>query len=367
MPRNKISKAIHEAISKGVFPGAVLLCAENHEIIFHESYGMADISEKKRMQKDSIFDLASLTKPLATTLAMSKLIETQKISSDQTIGSILKEFKHSDKNDITIDMLLRHTSGLPAYREYFRQIVKVTSDSREYLKKKLLVQESLENKMGECQVYSDLGFMILSWIIETVTGQKLDQFVSDQIYSPLGINDLSFFDINSYNNKKKEWGERIVATQKCPWRKKMLIGEVDDDNAWAVGGVDGHAGLFGDAVSVYMVCCEILNAIQGNQTKVLDTNILKAFVQRKKQQDMVAGFDTPSKEKSSSGAYFSSSSIGHLGFTGTSFWIDPKISFIVIFLTNRVHPSRINEGIKEIRPLIHDLVYSELIQRSQNI
>lgn len=360
MEKDKISSLMEQAISKGVFPGAVLLCAVNQKIVFHEAYGMADLFKKIKMRKDSIFDLASLTKPLATALAVSKLIERNQVFLDQKIGSILEEFKTSDKADITIDMLLRHTSGFPAHREYFKKIIKTNKPPRQHLRD-LLVHEPLENKINTCQVYSDLGFMVLAWIIETISRQRLDRFVSEQIYDPLEIDDLFFISLNQQNEKLKKCRQKIVATQQCPWRKKLLAGEVDDDNAWAAGGIEGHAGLFGDAGSIYKLCCEILNAVQGKKTVVLVPDIIQSFVSRKNKHDRVAGFDTPSKEQSSSGRYFSASSMGHLGFTGTSFWIDPETSVIIIFLTNRVHPLRSNEGIKNFRPQLHDLIHAELI------
>jgi len=360
MQKDRISEKIEDAIFKGTFPGAVLLCAKNKEILFHESYGMANIFEKIEMRKDSIFDLASLTKPLATTMALSKLMEKKQIFPDQSIGSILEEFKTSDKAGITIDMLMRHTSGLPSHREYFKKLIKTDQNPKQFLRN-LLVKEPLVNPLNKHQVYSDPGFMILSWIVEEISNQRLDVFVFEQIYSLLKINNLFFMGTKSENEKLHKYQEKIAATQKCPWRKKVLVGEVDDDNAWAAGGIDGHAGLFGDAGSIHTLCCEILNAMQNQPTKVLDHDIIKAFIQKKNQNDMVAGFDTPSKKKSSSGRYFSRSSIGHLGFTGTSFWIDPETSLIVVFLTNRVHPLRSNEGIKEFRPQIHDLIHTELL------
>ena len=360
MDKHIISNSIEQAIMDGIFPGAVLLCSLNEKIIFHESFGMADVFEKRQMGKDYIFDLASLTKPLATTLALSKLIENNQIFLNQRIESIIGEFKDTDKADITVDMLLRHTSGFPAYREYYKETVKSSGNPRQYLRR-LLVNEPLENTPGERQIYSDLGFMVLSWIIEKTTCQRLDHFVSKQIYLPLGINDLFFIDLDSKDKIFKKYQQKIVATQQCPWREKTLVGEVDDDNTWAVGGVEGHAGLFGNADSIYKLCCEILNALQGKPTKVLSHNIIKTFVQKQKSDDMVAGFDTPSQTNSSSGTCFSQSSIGHLGFTGTSFWMDPETSLIIILLTNRVHPLRSNEGIKKFRGQIHDLICSQIM------
>ena len=360
MDRQIISNSIEQAIIEGIFPGAVLLCAKNEKIIFHESFGMADVFEKRQMGKDYIFDLASLTKPLATALALSKLIENKQVFLNQKIESIIGEFKDTDKADITIDMLLRHTSGFPAYREYFKKIVKHKGNPRQYLRR-LLVNEPLENRPGECQVYSDLGFMVLSWIIEKITCQRLDHFVSKHIYLPLGINDLIFIDLDSKDKIFEKYQQKIVAAQQCSWREKILVGEVDDDNAWAVGGVEGHAGLFGNANSIHKLCCEILNALQDKPTKVLSHDIIKTFVQKQKSYDMVAGFDTPSQTHSSSGTFFSQSSIGHLGFTGTSFWMDPETSLIIILLTNRVHPLRSNEGIKKFRGQIHDLICSQIM------
>lgn len=357
---DRIRQEVEAAISKGVFPGAVLLCALDHHIIFHEAFGMADLFENRKMQKHSIFDLASLTKPLATTLAVSKLIEKGKLFPDQKIGTILAEFQNSDKSHITIDMLLRHTSGFPAHRHYYLDILHSGEEPRQCLRQ-LLINEPLENKAGEKEVYSDLGFMVLAWIIERVSGQRLDQFVFREIYAPLGISRLFFMELNRENEKFKFYQGQFAATQQCSWRKKVLRGEVDDDNAYAIGGIDGHAGLFGDALSVYGLCSEILKVLQNKPSAVLMPDIIKNFVKKDKGFERVAGFDTPSKKGSSSGRFFSESSIGHLGFTGTSFWIDPENGLIIVLLTNRVHPSRSGEGIKKFRPRIHDLIRVELM------
>lgn len=365
MDQEKIRHEFEAAISKGIFPGAVFLCALNHTIIFHEAFGTADLFENRKMQKDSIFDLASLTKPLATTLAVSKLMEKGKLSLDQKIGDILVEFQNTDKSDITIDMLLRHTSGYPAHRNYYLEILQCGQGSRQCLRN-LLLKEDLENEIGEKEVYSDLGFMLLAWIIERVGHQRLDQFVIEEIYAPLGIEHLFFIERNSENEKIKPYQGQFVATQKCFWRKKVLLGEADDDNAYAVGGIEGHAGLFGDALSVYSLCSEILKSLQNKSPTVLKADIIKNFVKKDIRFERVAGFDTPSKQGSASGRFFSEFSIGHLGFTGTSFWIDPLTGLIIVLLTNRVHPSRSNEEIKKFRPMIHDLIQIELMENNSH-
>ncbi len=355
-----ISKTINKAIGQGVFPGAVLLCGLNDQIVFHNAFGMADLYAGKQMTTQSIFDLASLTKPLATTLAISDLIKKKHLNLDQTIGSIIDEFNGTDKRNISIDMLLRHASGLPAYKEFYKAILPQDDESKIRLRT-LLLKEPLENKMNRVQLYSDLGFMILGWVIETISKKRLNDYVIDNIYGPLKLDAMFFNNLLNTEVLNQIKKRPYVATQKCPWRDKVLVGEVDDDNAWVTGGIDGHAGLFGDAISVYRLCKEILDALLDKHPVVLSHEVIKTLVEKKYNFEMVAGFDTPAKKKSSAGIGFSQSSIGHLGFTGTSFWIDPETSLIVVFLTNRVHPMRDNEGIKMFRPKLHDLITSELV------
>ncbi len=341
-----------------VFPGAVLLCARGDEILFHEAYGVTNIANQLQMQTNAIFDLASLTKPLATALATAKLVKAGRLSLDTVLGDVLPGVLQTPKAKISIDMLLRHTSGLPAHREFFTAMI--TSMSKEQarekssprqLLRKLILAESLAAKPGHEQVYSDLGYMFLSWVIETISGQRLDRFVREQIYEPLGIRDLFFIELKGESIQN----DRIVSTQICSWRRKTLTGEVDDDNAWAAGGIEGHAGLFGDALSIHTLCCEILSSVCHRNPLVLDPKVFCSFLRREQGRDMVAGFDTPSKLNSSAGHFFSQASLGHLGFTGTSFWLDPNSGLIVILLTNRVHPSRANHKIKKFRPRLHDL------------
>ncbi len=260
------------------------------------------------------------------------------------------------KAGITMDMLLRHTSGLPAHREYFKIVGKKKLGARRRLRE-LILAEPLEAEPGHIQVYSDLGYMVLAWVVEILSGQRLDAFVLDHIYTPLGLPGLFFMDLS---HPKNDNISGLVSTQDCPWRQALLTGEVEDENAWAVGGIDGHAGLFGDALSVYQLCCEIMGSVHGRGTKVLDPAVIQTFVQKEPGRDRVAGFDTPADQESSAGRYFSNASLGHLGFTGTSFWMDPESGQIVVLLTNRVHPSRENLKLKEFRPWIHDLISVEL-------
>jgi len=358
MKNHDISHMMNKGIAGSVFPGAVLLCARGSEILFHEAYGVANLMDLRPIQKNDIFDLASLTKPLATAIAVSLLVKSGNISLDTLLGDILPDLKKTSKSVVSIDMLLRHTSGLPAHREFFKTIIRKQGreniSSRQLLRK-LILSEPLDAEPGFKQVYSDLGYILLSWVIEIVSRQRLDEFVRENIYEPLGIRDLFFIDLNGELIQKN----RLVSTQTCPWRRKTLTGEVEDDNAWAAGGIEGHAGLFGSATAIHSLCCEILSALCHGTPLILDPDLFTSFVTKEEGRDMVAGFDTPSKDKSSAGHFFSPSSVGHLGFTGTSFWIDPTSGLIVILLTNRVHPSRANQKIRSFRPRLHDLISME--------
>lgn len=351
-----IEKMMAGGVADAVFPGAVLLCARGKKVLFHGAYGVADLADQRPMQTNAIFDLASLTKPLATALAVSQLVKAGRVSLDTLLGEVIPAVLKTPKADISIDMLLRHTSGLPAHREFFLSMVKENQVQRQVLRN-LIVQEPLEAQPGYQEVYSDLGYMFLSWVVETISGQRLDRFVQGKIYAPLGIRDLFFVNLNKgpLETKSVET-DRLVSTQTCPWRKKTLTGEVEDDNAWAAGGIEGHAGLFGDAAAIHTLCGEILAAACQGSPLVLDPGVLATFVRKDRGRDYVAGFDTPSKLNSSAGRFFAAGSLGHLGFTGTSFWINPQSGLIVILLTNRVHPSRANQKIKIFRPQLHDVV-----------
>ena len=358
----QVDSLMRYAISDKVFPGAVLLVARDDLIVFFEAYGYADIFSGRKMTIDTIFDLASLTKPLATTLALMRLIQERKLSLEQTLESILTCFQKTDKEQIKIKSLLCHNSGLPAYREYYYQLSKLPPDARRKALESLLVKESMSHSIEKRVLYSDLGFMILGWVVETVAGKRLDHYVSDEIYKPLGIDSdrgLFFVDLNS-----KPITGRFAATEICLWRNILLEGVVHDENAYMMGGIAGHAGLFGSAGSLHILLSSLLSDFYGSPSiNLFGKDLLHTFFKRQEGTDKALGFETPSLANSSCGDYFSKRSIGHLGFTGTSFWMDIERNIIVILLTNRVHPSRKNDKIRFFRPKAHNAVMDCLLNR----
>jgi len=356
----KVRRLMKQAVQDNVFPGGVLLVSKNDLIIFFEAFGYADIFSKRPVKRDTIFDLASLTKPLATTLAVIKLVQQSRLDIDQHLESVLPQFRNTEKGGIKIRHLLGHNSGLPDHRPYYEQLHKLAPDIRKAALRGFLVKESLIYPIGEKVLYSDLGFMILGWIVEAVSGKHLDHFMDEKIYRPLGLENLFFVETHPFK-KESVFGRasplEFAATEFCPWRNVLLNGAVHDDNAYTVGGIEGHAGLFGAASDVCVLLSELLATFHGYfSTCIFQRNILKEFFKRQEGTDRALGFDTPSLHDSSSGSYFSKRSVGHLGFTGTSFWMDLDLSVIVILLTNRVHPSRDNIKIKAFRPKLHDAI-----------
>jgi len=356
MSMQNVDSLMMQAVANEIFPGGVLLVSKEAETVFFNAYGVTHLVSRVPVVPETIFDLASLTKPLATTLAVMRLVQHHQIKLEQHLGQLLPEFEHTDKARVKLAHLLYHNSGLPDYRPYYEALKGVATDSCRKALRKHLVQEPRINPIGETVLYSDLGFMILAWVVEHVAQRRLDHFVVDEIYQPLGINHLFFITHNIEDNRGT-----FAATENCPWRQKIIEGQVHDENAYAVGGIEGHAGLFGTADDINRLLIELLFTYHGRtSTGLFQQNLLHQFFKRLPGTDKALGFDTPSLTGSSCGRGFSQNSIGHLGFTGTSFWMDLERSVIVILLTNRVHPTRDNEQIKKFRPELHDAVMNAI-------
>ena len=355
----QVDTLMRQGLSDKVFPGAVLLISREDSILFIKAYGYANIFTKCPMTEDTIFDLASLTKPLATTLAIMNLVQANKLDLEQSLGPVLPKFKKTEKEQIKIKHLLSHTSGLPDYRPYYKKLAKLSMGSRKDALMDLIAREPLIYQTGEKELYSDLGFMILRQVVEHISGKQLGRFVEETVYKPLAPDagrGLFFADTDS----KLQPG-KYAATEFCPWRNTLLEGVVHDENAYVMGGVDGHAGLFGTAGCIYSLLSALLSVYYGFfSTAVFEKDLLKIFFKRQDNTEKTLGFDTPSLHNASCGDFFSKKSVGHLGFTGTSFWMDLERSVIIILLTNRIHPSRDNTKIKAFRPKIHNAIMKSL-------
>jgi len=351
----KVNNLFITSLNNSVFPGAAIAFSKwenNSYNRFMEYYGFAQCEPSKiKLTKDHFFDLASLTKPLATVPVLLALFEKKILKPETRLDEIFSVCPE-EKRKITIKQLMSHSAGFVPHREYFNELIQIPVKNRKKFLLKIILQEKLPSKTRDNHCYSDLGFMLLGLIIEKITGKEIDELTRLMIYKPLGLQNNLFFPALY----KKE-GYTYVSTEKCLWGETMLSGVVHDDNCRAIGGQAGHAGLFGSLKGVVGLCEQLLDQWQDRSRHPAYSNkLLRDTLTRVGESTWTMGFDMVSEEGSSSGTYFSKESVGHLGFTGTSFWIDPEKDCIAVLLTNRVHPSRDNWKIKKFRPILHNLL-----------
>ncbi|MBI3606549.1 MAG: beta-lactamase family protein, partial [Nitrospirae bacterium] len=337
-----------------MFPGAVLLVEARGEIVLFEAYGHAAlVPTPDPMTRDTVFDVASLTKPLITATLMLLLVAEGRITLDEPISAALPSWNSGAKAGVTVRHLLTHTSGLPAWRPFFQQLDPATVATAEGRARLInaVEREPLENRPGAVSRYSDLGFILLGSLIERDANQSLDRVADERIIRPLGLHSTGYLPVGDRASEAHLHGRRIAATESCSWRGRILRGEVHDENAYAMGGVSGHAGLFADARDVH----RLVRAWRASRTEGMPFGpapLAKEFLTRQQRVGdggWALGW-TVRTEPSTAGRYFSPRSFGHLGFTGTSIWVDPEVGLTVILLTNRVHPSRANEALASFRP-----------------
>ncbi len=346
------------------------------EVVYHRAFGLAArIPEPDPASLQTIYDLASLTKPLATTGALLCLVQDGTLNLEQRVDRLLGELDGCPVGASTVFHLLTHSSGLPAWRPFYRRIAAQNDDQPGFLGSREARQavlcdigrEALICPVGVRSLYSDLGFILLGLIVERVSGRSLNAFCRERVYTSDEANPLDFIPTGSDAGGDTGAGTcdrgRFAATEEDPWRGRVLRGEVHDENAFAMGGVAGHAGLFGNAGSALAVSRLWLEGSLGRGTVWLP-ELVRRFTTRQDRtpgSSWALGWDTPSSP-SSAGSRFSRLSFGHLGFTGTSLWVDPMRELEVVLLSNRVHPTRANTKIQEFRPVIHDLIYEEFIR-----
>ncbi len=355
------------------FPGAVLLVGQGGEIVFHEAFGCRSVvPDPTEMKKDMVFDVASLTKVLITTSLMMQLVQEELINLDWRVSRVVQTFGTHGKESMTIRHLLTHMSGYAGTHPYYKYIAKadnagragvMTSKSAAEMVYNEIFRSKLENMPGKVTRYSDIGFMLLGHCIETVAGQSLDKLALKHVIKPLGLESTGYIDLSNLRRRGLEPVlDSIVPTARCPWRGRLLCGEVHDDNAWAMGGIAAHAGIFTTAQDLHKFAAELIACYHGTGS-FIERDVVRKFwtiAGDDPESSWALGWDTPSKSGSSSGHHFSKGSVGHLAFSGCSIWIDPERELDVILLTNRIHPTPENNAIRDFRPVIHDLVMHAL-------
>jgi CubicO group peptidase (beta-lactamase class C family) len=351
-----LSDIMEAGIRGGIFPGGVLQVCAGGKTVHRSSHGVTSvIPPGKPVIEDTCFDLASLTKVLAATSLILDLIHKGRLKLADRAGDFIPGYRGRGRSKITIAHLLEHSSGLPDWRAYYEEVAAAHGGA--WLKtprglravREMVAAQAPETPPGKRALYSDLGFILLDWIVEIAAGKPTDVLFRQGISKPLGLKSLFYVDLKRRSGKIER---EFAATERCPWRGRTLVGEVHDDNAFAMGGVSGHAGLFGDSGSVARVAAAWLDSFRG-RASIFPPELTRRFWRRSEVpgSTRTLGFDTPA-----AGGRMGPRAVGHTGFTGTSLWIDPDRELVVVLLTNRVHPSRENEGIKEFRTKVHNLV-----------
>lgn len=342
------NRVLLDAVKTGAFTAAVVEVGSFESCLWRRAFGsLSREPDALAATPETIFDLASLTKVLATTTLAMTAVDEGRVELDTPISRWLVDWRGADRESVTIRDLLAHSSGLTSHLPYF-----LDHRGRSEFEHSICTMP-LEYSPRSQSVYSDLGFILLGFILEAsdVNGLALDEQFN-VLVERRKWGELCY-------RPPASWNARTAPTEIDPWRGRLLVGEVHDGNAWALGGVAGHSGLFGTAIAVGAFARDVLRAYGGTNA-LSQPATFKTFTSR----TLVAGtsralgWDTM-VPTSSCGKRMSATSIGHTGFTGTSLWIDPCAEIYVLLLTNRVYPSRLNDAILEVRPALHDAVMAE--------
>ena len=380
-----VAAMLAKGCEDGVFPGAVLSIARNGQLLFRKAVGQkwsSTFPEAAQaagpMTIETVFDIASLTEVVVTTTLLMKLISENKLALSDRLSRYVHGFGVLGKSPITVGQLLSHTSGLVAWHPFFEDLLKVnagtrmgilTSRSARDFIVTAINRSELKQQPGTKQLYSDLGFIMLGYLAEVLTGISLDKAAYKGIFQPLGLKSTSFIDLSMIKRRGIHPITDVIApTEECPWRKRMLCGEVHDDNAWAMGGVAGHSGLFSTANDLQRFLTELLFSAQG-RSEFLPADIVKLFWSYRPsglEGSWRLGWDSPGEENGMNSSGLSPHAVGMCGFTGCSGWIDPIHGLTIVLMTNRVHPSRSNKKIRAFRSDLHRAILHATVGSEPN-
>lgn len=337
-----IDRIVSEGILAGGYPGAAVIIGRQGAAVWRKGFGTLGWGfESRAVTADStIYDLASLTKVVATTTAAMILYDEGRLPLDSKVADYLPGFVGKWKDDVTIRHLLTHRSGLPAGRELWR--VARTPDEN----KRAVIETKLRFRPGRSYIYSDLGADVLGWVVESIAGMPLDVFVRQRVFEPLGMTDTFFLPPDSVR-------DRVAPTDRSARRGAAVGVQVHDENAYVLGGVAGHAGLFGTADDLAVFAQMLLNGGSYGETRIVSEETVQLFTQRAA-GSRALGWEM-AEGRHGAGEYLSPTAYGHIGYTGTSMWIDPQRDMFVILLTNRVHAARVKRPATVISDIRADL------------
>ena len=356
-------QTLKSGIIDGVSPGFVagFWSAREPDFVAAAAFGNRRlIPSIQAMTLDTVFDIASLSKVMATAALAGVLVDRGWLRWDLPVQAVLPEYSYPD---IRVSHLLSHTAGLVWWHPFWESLkesfhpeplYRVSVEERQKRMQDLVFKVPPECAPGEKAVYSDLSFLVLGFLLERIVGMPLNEAVAKWVWEPLGMSGAFYRKV--VESPEKAVMENCAATEQCPWRGGVLQGQVHDDNCWAMGGYGGHAGAFA-------TLRDVLCFAKGTLSGFFSPTTLRALWTRVPNPpgcERTLGWDTPSGERPAVGSLFSSKTVGHLGFTGTSLWIDPEAELAVCLLSNRVHPSRENIKIRTFRPDFHEALRLDL-------
>jgi CubicO group peptidase (beta-lactamase class C family) len=348
--RDSIQGVLERAMTDGAFPGAFAVVGRSDSVLVRIGVGTLDRGPSPLPDENTIWDLASLTKVVALTSAVMQLAEQRAVDLDAPVGRYLREWTGPEKGRVTIRHLLTHTSGLPAWRPLYKEAT--TPDAA----RALAVATPLDTLPNVRMVYSDLGAIVLGQVVERVSGEPLDAYVARHVFGPLRMTDTQY-------RPSPGLLPRIAPTEFDSWRQRHLRGEVHDENAFGLGGVSGHAGLFSTGRDLARFARMYLKGGTLDGVRIVSPETIRLFtaVQDSTMSHRALGWETPNGANSA-GRFMGRPAFGHTGFTGTSIWMDPSRDVFVILLTNRVNPTRQNPRIGGVRVALADAVVRVLDQ-----
>lgn len=363
-PFGRLRRLCDEAVASGVVPGAVVLFNDEGQTRLHEAFGARQVEPVHLPATlETLYDVASLTKAVVTSVLAMKAVDDGLLRLDDPVLQYLPEFVGEGKAGVTIRHLLAHAAGLPAHRPFYLQHPGPdgAGDDGSARRAAILLAAAVEplgGPPGTRAVYTDLGFMLLGWLLERVRGARLDALADREIFGPLGLGASAFGPILVGT------GRAVAATERCPWRGRILVGEVHDQNAWAMSGVAGHAGLFSTAHDLARLARSLAATWRGDRpggdpgdVRLVERDVIREFWTPSgvPASNWRLGWDGPAAHGSQAGELLSRGAVGHLGFTGCSLWIDPERDRVIVFLSNRIHPTvRDDPRFRAFRPAVQD-------------
>jgi len=351
-------RVLERAVESRAFPGCCCGVLAGGAVVLEAGFGWFEFNCTSRaVELGTRWDIASITKVAATTAMAMLLVQRGRLDLEAPVGQLLPEFlagrigaDRAMAERVLVRHLLAHSTGLPGYARLFAE-----SRTAEETRRKCLLL-ALEAEPGVRAEYSDPGFMILGWLLEAVAGERLEAFVRREVLEPLGMRSTGFYPARSerVGIAPSEWDAEL--------RLRRIQGEVQDENAWMLGGVAGHAGLFSTVGDLLLLAGELIQAAKDTSGRLFKAETVARFAERQPPagSTRALGWDTPAEEGSSAGGGFSGHTIGHLGFSGCSLWIDLEAEAGMVLLTNRTWPDRANQAIRAVRPAFHDAVWRGL-------